>query len=283
VRHVTTTAPLRDLAREDVRVSPSRLDALEECELDWVIGDLGADAGGTTAGVGTIVHAAMEQATATDEAALWQIVAARWGELDFESAWRDRAEQARARELVRRLSLYLRRFEAAGGTLIGAEPHFEVPIALEDAPLPPDGETPHGAVLSGYIDRVERSAGGEVVIVDLKTGKREPQTDAKVADNPQLAAYQLALEVGAIPEAAGLTPGGAKLLVLRPTAATKDYVEPRQPPMDEPSRAAFLARIRTAVDVMRGTSFIAPFEEHCRDDFSYGLCRIHTIGPVSAS
>ena len=37
------------------------------------------------------------------------------------------------------------------------------------------------------------------MIVDLKTGKREPQTDAKVADNPQLAAYQLAFESGAIP------------------------------------------------------------------------------------
>lgn len=283
VRALTTTAPLRDLSQEDVRVSPSRLDALETCQLDWVIGDLGADAGGTTAGVGTIVHAAMEQASGTDEAALWQIVAARWGELDFESAWRDRAEQARARELVRRLSLYLRRFEAAGGTLIGAEPHFEVPIALDDAPAPHDRDEPHGAVLSGYIDRVERTAAGEVVIVDLKTGKREPQTDAGVADNPQLAAYQLALADGAIPEAEGLSPGGAKLLVLRPTATTKDYVEPRQLPMDESSRTAFLARIRTAVDLMRGTSFTAPFEEHCRDDFSYGLCRIHTIGPVSAS
>lgn len=283
VRAVTSTAPLRDLSREDVRVSPSRLDALEECELDWVIADLGADAGGTTAGVGTIVHAAMEQAAGIDEDALWDVVAGRWSELDFESAWRDRAEQARARELVRRLSLYLRRFEASGGALIGAEPHFEVSIPLDDAPPPAEGEQPHGAVLSGYIDRVERTAGGEVVIVDLKTGKREPQTDAKVADNPQLAAYQLALEDGAIPAAAGLTSGGAKLLVLRPTATTKDYVEPRQAPMDEPSRAAFLTRIRGAVDIMRGTTFLAPFEEHCRDDHSYGLCRIHTIGPVSAS
>ena len=283
VQTLTTTAPLRDLSREDVRVSPSRLDALETCQLDWVIGDLGADAGGTTAGVGTIVHAAMEQASGTDEAALWQIVAARWGELDFESAWRDRAEQARARELVRRLSLYLRRFDAAGGTLIGAEPHFEVAVALEDVPAAQDRDEPHGAVLSGYIDRVERTAAGEVVIVDLKTGKREPQSDAGVIDNPQLAAYQLALAEGAIPEAAGLPPGGAKLLVLRPTATTKDYAEPLQPPMDESSRAAFIGRIQSAVDVMRGTSFTAPFEEHCRDDFSYGLCRIHTIGPVSAS
>ncbi|MGB4778059.1 RecB family exonuclease, partial [Microbacterium sp.] len=272
----SSTGPLLDPDREDVRVSPSRMQALEECQLDWVIGDLGADAGGTVAGLGTLVHAAMEHADGIDEAALWAVVEGRWDELEFESAWRDRAEQQRARDLVRRLAGYLRRFEADGGSLLGAEPHFEVPVAYD----PP---SEHGVIVSGYIDRVERTRAGEVVIVDLKTGKREPQTDAKVADNPQLAAYQLALASGAIPAADGLVPGGAKLLVLRPTAATKDYVEPRQPAMDDEARAAFVARIREAAAIMSGDTFSAPFEEHCRDDYSYGLCRIHTIGAVSAS
>ena len=44
-----------------------------------------------------------------------------------------------------------------------------------------------------------------------------------------------------------------------------------------------LSSIRAAVAVMRGTSFEAPYEDHCRDEYSYGLCRIHTIGAVSAS
>ncbi|MFE7845254.1 ATP-dependent helicase [Microbacterium sp. NPDC057407] len=274
----TSTGPLRDLAIEDVRVSPSRLHTLEECELNWVIGDLGGDPGGTTAGLGTIIHAALEHAADSSEEALWAQVDARWGELAFEADWRDRAEKARARDLVRRLHVYLRRFEESGGRLIGAEPHFEVAIPLEDAEA-----FDHGAVLSGYIDRVELTPEGTVVIMDLKTGKREPQTDAKVVDNPQLAAYQLAFESGAIPEAAGFAPGGAKLLVLRPTAARSDYATPWQPPFDDESRAAFLARVRSAVSTMRGTSFSAPYEEHCRDDHSYGLCRIHTIGAVSAS
>ncbi|WP_194398038.1 ATP-dependent helicase [Microbacterium atlanticum] len=278
----TSTGALRDLTREDVRVSPSRLHALEECALNWVIGDLGGDPGSTTAGLGTIIHAALEQAAGTDEASLWAEVESRWGELTFEAPWRDRAEQARARDLVRRLHLYLRRFEDAGGTLIGAEPHFEVDIPLADAPRPLGGE-PHRVILSGYIDRVELTPEGSVVIVDLKTGKREPQTDPKVLDNPQLAAYQLAYEAGAIPAASGYAPGGAKLLVLRPTAAKADYATPWQPPFDDERREAFLARIRTAVEIMRGESFTAPYEEHCRDEHAYGLCRIHTIGAVSAS
>ena len=272
----TTEAPLRDLGREDVRVSPSRLHALEECALNWVIGDLGGDAGNAVAGLGTIIHAALEHSEGADEQSLWQAVEARWGELEFESAWRARAERTRARDLVRRLHLYLRRFDQDGGRLIGAEPHFEVDI-------PYDGGHDHRVVLSGYIDRVEQTAEGSVVIVDLKTGKHEPQTDAAVADNPQLAAYQLAFEAGAVERAAGLPPGGAKLLVLRPSAARKDYVAPWQPPFDDERRAAFVGRVRAAVDVMRGTAFAAPFEDHCRDDYSYGLCRIHTVKAVSAS
>lgn len=274
----TSTGPLRDLERENVRVSPSRLHTLEECELNWVIGDLGGDPGGTTAGLGTIIHAALEHAADSSEASLWAQVESRWGELAFEADWRDRSEKTRARDLVRRLHLYLRRFEAAGGALIGAEPHFEVAIPLDDADA-----FEHGAILSGYIDRVELTPEGTVVIVDLKTGKREPQTNAKVIDNPQLAAYQLAFEAGAIPAAVDHVPGGAKLLVLRPTATRSDYAEPWQPPFDDERRDAFLTRIRAAVTTMRGTSFAAPYEEHCRDDHSYGLCRIHTIGPVSAS
>ncbi len=293
----TSTGPLRDLSREDVRVSPSRLHALEECELNWVIADLGGDPGGTTAGLGTIIHAALEHAAGQDEAALWTEVESRWGELTFEADWRDRAEQTRARDLVRRLHLYLRRFDDSGGTLIGAEPHFEVVIPLEDgatigeprASAPDlDGDVDaqpaeHRVVLSGYIDRVELTPEGTVVIMDLKTGKREPQTDARVLDNPQLAAYQLAFESGAIPEADGHAPGGAKLLVLRPSATKSDYVTPWQPPFDDERRDAFVGRIREAVAVMRGTSFTAPYEEHCRDEHSYGLCRIHTVGAVSSS
>ncbi|MFT4230648.1 MAG: PD-(D/E)XK nuclease family protein, partial [Microbacterium sp.] len=282
----TTDAPLRDLRREDVRVSPSRLHALEECPLNWAIGDLGGDAGGAVAGLGTIIHAALEHSTGPDEAALWQSVEARWGELEFESAWRDRAEKTRARDLVHRLHRYLHEFEAGGGRLIGAEPHFEVAIPLDGADGHADAREEafeHGVILSGYIDRVELTPEGSVVIVDLKTGKREPQTDAAVADHPQLAAYQLAFESGAIEQAAGLAPGGAKLLVLRPTAASKDYAAPWQPPFDDERRAAFVGRIRTAVEVMRGTRFDAPYEEHCRDDHSYGLCRIHTVKAVSAS
>ncbi|NYF17303.1 superfamily I DNA/RNA helicase [Microbacterium sp. AK009] len=294
VRPPTSSGPLRDLARERVRVSPSRLHTLEECELNWLIGELGGDPGSTTAGVGTIIHAALEVATAgTDEDTLWEVVERRWHELVFDASWQGRAERARARDLVRRLARYLDRFDADGGRLLDAEPHFEIPLILD--PADPAGLVVGGssdgsvadaakahAVLSGYIDRVELLADGSVVIVDLKTGKSEPQTDAKVIDHPQLAAYQLAFEAGSIPGTAGRPSGGARLLVLRPTSQ-KEFVTPTQPPFDDDRRAGFLSRVHAAITVMTGESFHAPYEEHCRDEHSHGLCRIHTIGAVSAS
>ncbi|MDE0545689.1 ATP-dependent helicase [Microbacterium sp. C7(2022)] len=277
VKGPTSNGPVRDVAREAIRVSPSRLHTLEECELNWVIGDLGGDAGSATAGLGTIIHAALENSVGSTEAQLWEQVESRWGELDFEAEWRDRAERARARDMIGRLHRYLSRFEQSGGALLDAEPHFEVAIPMDTNVFP------HGAILSGYIDRVELTAEGTVVIVDLKTGKREPQTDAKVLENPQLAAYQLAFDFGAIPAATGHPSGGAKLLVLTPSSTRLDYAEPRQAPFDDERRDAFLTRVREAVSVMGGTVFRAPYEEHCRDEHSYGLCRIHTIGSVSAS
>ena len=270
----TSTAPIRDLDAEPLRISPSRIHALEQCQLDWVIGDLGGDPGGAVAGLGTLLHAALEHADAADPEALWAFVEEGWSQLEFEAAWIDEAERRRARDLVTRLAAYLRDTERAGTTLVGAEPHFEVPLPVADAA--------HPAILSGYIDRVERTRDGRVVIVDLKTGRSEATSDRAAVDNPQLAAYQLAFERGAIPEVAGAAPGGAKLLVLKGTR-NAPYAEPRQEPFDDETRAAFLGRVDEAVRVMRGTSFVAPFEEHCRDDHTRGLCRIHTIGPVSSA
>lgn len=277
----TSDGVLRDLDAEDVRISPSRLAALEQCELDWVIGDLGGDGSSTSAGLGTIIHEALELVGTPDRAALWEVVERRWKELDFAAPWVERKERALAEDLVMRLVTYLRDVERAGTRLIGAEPRFEVRI-------PQEGRA-HDALLSGIIDRVEVTADGSVVIVDLKTGKSEKTSAAAIAENAQLASYQLAFERGAIQglestnaEATSLRNGGAKLLVLR-TGSKKIYLEPLQAPFTDDTRSAFLARVDRAVEVMTGRRFTAPFEEHCRKDHSYGLCTIHTIGPVSAS
>ncbi|WP_121058097.1 ATP-dependent DNA helicase [Microbacterium telephonicum] len=277
---ITSRAPLRDLAVDDVRVSPSRLHAVEECALNWVVTDLGGAQSSTTAGLGTILHAAMETAQDADVERLWHSVEQRWGELDFDAAWIERSERARARDLVERIAAYLRDTERAHIEVVSAEPHFEVRLPIADAPPPAgDDAAPHGIVLSGYIDRVERHPDGRVVIVDLKTGRSEKTSAAAIAVHPQLAAYQLAFERAGI--AVGL-PGGAMLLVLK-SAGDKPYLTALQQPFDDATRDAFLARLDTAATVMRGDRFLAPYEAHCRDDHTYGVCRIHTVGAVSSA
>lgn len=270
----TAEGPLIDLDLEQARVSPSKLEAIDVCQLNWVIGDLGGDAGSVGAGLGTLIHAALEHADGADDAALWRAVESRWSELEFEAAWIERAERTRAQDLVARLGRYLRDAQAAGTTLLGAEPHFEFEVPVEGAALP--------AVISGTIDRVELTAEGTVVIVDLKTGRTQSASASAAVANPQLSAYQLAFEQGAIPAAVGYPSGGAKLLVLKQNR-TGPYATPTQAPFDDEGRSAFTTQIGDAVRVMGGREFLAPYEAHCRDDHTYGLCRIHTIGPVSSS
>lgn len=274
VAEPTSSTPLYDLTAEPARLSPSKLQSIDECQLNWVIAELGADSGGAVAGLGTLIHAALEHAEASDEQSLWRAVEERWGELEFEAGWIERSERARARDLVARLSRYLRDAEAAGTRLVSAEPRFELGVPVDGAA--------HPAVISGTMDRVEVTADGSVVIVDLKTGRSESTSASAATGNPQLSAYQLAFEGGAIPEVAGHPSGGAKLLVLKKTRYA-EYATPAQPPFDDDTRQAFLRRIHDAVHVVGGREFLAPYEAHCRDDHTYGLCRIHTVGPVSSS
>lgn len=273
IEQPSVDGPLYDLESERARLSPSKLQAIDDCQLNWVIGDLGGDAGGVVAGLGTLVHAALEHADGSDEDALWAAVEERWHELEFDAPWIERAERTRARDLVTRLSRYLSDADRDGVRLVRAEPRFELEVPVEGVALP--------AVVSGTMDRVEVTADGEVVIVDLKTGRSESTSASAAARNAQLSAYQLALEHDSIPEVAGLPAGGAKLLILKPTRHAP-YATPTQPPFDDETRAAFLQRIGEAVRVVGGAEFLAPYEAHCRDDHTYGLCRIHTVGPVSA-
>ena len=46
------------------------------------------------AGLGVILHSAMETAEGIDEESLWSVVEARWSELEFDAAWRERQTES---------------------------------------------------------------------------------------------------------------------------------------------------------------------------------------------
>jgi superfamily I DNA/RNA helicase/RecB family exonuclease len=265
----SSTAPLFE--DEPVPVSPSAIERLVESPLDWFLDYIAGSESGVVAAVGTILHWAMETADDISVDALWAAVESRWGELIFEAPWLAERQRDIARGFVAALAEYLADAERDGTALVGAESRFRLEVGR--------------AVLSGSIDRVERTADGRVVIVDLKTGTPETSA-ARLAEHPQLSAYQLAYASGMLDDA--LEPhgphrgGGAKLLFVKEGVRGKLYREGVQALLDEEGLAAFRARVEAAAALIAAAEFTGPAELPLfgRGDTS-GL-RLHRVREVSS-
>ncbi|KQR52595.1 ATP-dependent DNA helicase [Leifsonia sp. Leaf336] len=271
----STTEPLVDLDDPEavVKVSPSRLGTFEKSPLVWFVDEMAASPSGLAAGIGTVVHAVLEEATAagddhveTDVDALWAGIERRWTQLQFESPWIEERERRRTRGLVAGVSEYLRDFRRAGGRLLGSEGAFELDLGR--------------ARISGKIDRVEETPDGAVVIVDLKTGRSVP-TAAETASHAQLGAYQLALEHGAV-EAGERPPGGAKLLFVAKGVRGKAYREVVQDRVDEEALRRLEERVAAAAEGMAGATFAGVVDLGDRDPHAAYGYRIHLVPAVSA-
>ncbi len=171
---------------ERVPVSPSRIEAAQRCTLRWALeaaGGTPADSGQQT--LGTLVHAIAQELPTGTRAELMAALDRRWDQLGLGDGWPARATRRRAEQMVERLAGYL---QSAGEPVL-VEGQFTL--------------TTDRAVVRGKADRVERAAEGAVRVIDLKTGST-PTPQSEVATNPQLGAYQLAVEAGAFEQ---LPPG----------------------------------------------------------------------------
>ncbi|GAA1791398.1 UrvD/REP family ATP-dependent DNA helicase [Agromyces lapidis] len=269
----STTAPLVDLAGDPeavVAVSPSQIDRVEESPLGWFIDHVASPPSGIAASIGTIVHAVVEEAGARDDGdtsieALWAGVEERLREVRFEAGWVAERERRGARRMAEGAADYLAGFADDGKVLLEAEGRFTLEV---------------GRVrITGTIDRVEASADGTTVIVDLKTG-RTPPTAAQTAAHPQLAAYQLAARAGAVPNRGHL--GGAKLVYLAKPASGKGYTERAQQPFDDEAEALFRERLEAVAQTMAGGAFDGPAELGFGSRFGAWQYRVHLVPAVSA-
>lgn len=266
----STTEPLFG-PEEQVRVSPSKLEAFEQSALDWFVDTVSGTQSSVAMGLGTIVHWAMETATDPAVEAIWSAIEGRWNELLFESPWLAEQQKRAARILAGGVAEYLADFERDHKQLVGAERRFELEIGR--------------ATVNGSIDRVERDADGAVVIVDLKTGSaitRQDQIDA----HPQLGAYQLAYAEGVLDEfldeLGGHHSGGAKLLYVKKGLRSKLYREGVQAPLDDEQLEGFRERIRQAAAGMAQAAFLGAVDLDRWSSFDVASRRLHRVRAVSS-
>jgi len=256
---------------EQVPVSPSRLEAFEDSPVDWFIDSVSGTQSSTAMGLGTIVHWAMETATDSTLDAVWSVIESRWNELAFESPWLAAQQKRAARALAAGVADYLADFDREGKTLVGAESRFSIDIDR--------------ATVNGSIDRVERSADGSVVIVDLKTGNPiVPQE--KIDAHPQLGTYQLAYVQGVLDEfleeLGEHRAGGAKLLFVKKGTRGKLYREGIQTPLDEVQLEGFRTRIRQAAIGMAAAAFEGEVDLDAWGSFDVGTKKLHRVRSVAS-
>lgn len=256
-------------AAEAVRISPSALQGLHDCEVDWAIGRLAGSTSNRAAGFGSIVHDAVEHQDAADAAALEAAIADRFGELAHESSWEAERQRVDIAPMTEAIADYFQQLRGKGWRVEAADQEARFSVELEG-----------GAVLSGAIDWLEHGTdgadAGAIRVVDLKTGGRTPTSHAELG-NLQLRAYQLAIALGGIAGVDGAARTEARLFLPRLQRAKKFE---DAPPFDE-VREAFLAHLAEAARTMGGSRFRAVPAEHCSDPHAFGQCTIHVLPEVT--
>ncbi len=261
-----------------VPISASMLDAIGRCPAAWFFA---REAGGVSiahqsANLGRIVHALADavhkQELPADVGALMAEVDAVWARLAFRTPWSRKREHDRVRMAVVR---FLEWHAANPRQVLGTEVSFRSEIEI-------DGEV---VQLTGYADRLEVDAAGDVVVVDFKTGRNKP-SGPEVARNPQLALYQYAVDGGALDVLAErpVRSGGAELVQLGlsegPPAAT---VQAQSAHADQgPERDELRARLTDAAALVRAENFPARTGPQCRDCSFVAICPAKGTGSVTA-
>ncbi len=266
---LSTSTPI-GASTEKPRISPSKIESFTECQVQWAVGNLAGDAVGNARAIGTIVHAAVELASAFTADEMMQLVDRQWEGLEFETEWEAARSHDNIDRIVSRLEEYFQYIREEG---------FHVHRDLREAKIEVDLDD---AILTGYIDWIERSPDG-IRICDLKTGSAI--TKKAAAEHPQLGAYQLAASRGGIVDGESVEDDsvlGARLVYPKQEGASVKPMIREQAPLGREELDAFAKSVVAAAKAMAGSVFTASPEQHC---FSTGGfvpdCRVHVIRQVT--
>ncbi|AOT05722.1 ATP-dependent helicase [Arthrobacter sp. U41] len=274
-----------------VYVSPSKVETVQKSPLDWFVQAAGGEAATDFArSLGTLVHAiAQDLPDASGSEYLAELVR-RWPALGMKDNWEGKLDFQRAETMVRKLAQYVLVMRSEGRSLVGVEQDFEVKLPDVAAPAGSPGTAAAGsenaggpwparpAVLRGQVDRLEIDAEGRLVVVDLKTGKRQPGK-SDLDRHPQLGAYQAAVLAGGFAgpdDGPPPLPGGAVLAQLGTT--TKSPGIQAQAPLD-PANNWALDMVGDAARVMSGNTFEARHDPSKGGHGGHG-CRLPEVCPL---
>jgi RecB family exonuclease len=259
-----------------VSLSASALQGLLTCPAQWF---LQQEAGGTVVsstaqGFGIIVHALADRVAKGELGPgpalikdLMALVDDVWDRMSFRTPWSGEREREAVRDALARFVAWQSRPGAR--THVSSEGRI---IATADLP---DGQQVR---LIGYVDRLELDDNGDVVVVDLKTGKYAP-TDTSLPENPQLGLYQLAVDHGAADEAVGrpVRSGGAELVQLR-LGSDLPKVQPQAPQVPDADGVTVIEhQLMAAASIVRDEAFVARPGPHC------DRCDFHAVCPTKSS
>lgn len=240
---------------EKVRVSPSKVESVSRCSLRWALEAGGGTAPDATAqSLGTLVHAIAQDAPRGSHHELAQELERRWPELALPEGWPTTRARRHAEGMIEHLASYV----ADAGDPVLIESEFTVEIGR--------------AVLRGVADRIERVGDDAVQVVDLKTGRRKPSI-AEAKTNPQLGAYQLAVEEGAFDLPEGTTSAGAQLVFLAGAATPTVRAQPALTP-DEDGGSWARDVVEDVADTMAASAFEATVNDMC------GMCPVRRACPA---
>ena len=246
----STTATLVD-GSAPIGLSPSSVEQLLNCPLRWVLQRNGGDKSAANAATtGTIIHTlaqALANRTPLEDAR--KVLENAWSELDMGAAWFSRREFARTSAMLDNFTDW---YQASRANLTLVE--AEVKVAAE---LGTDSDEHPTVRISGQIDRLEKDVLGRLVVVDLKTGKN-PVTAEDAKNHPQLATYQLALQIG------GETPGGAHLVYVNKSDRKTGATQRNQPALDDAAIEEWKGHVRAAATATVGPKYLAVMSDKCR-------------------
>lgn len=255
----STDDPLWTPESGPLTLSPSNVDALTRCSLRWVLErNGGRDGDGTPALTGSLVHTLVQAvAGQLDPAEVTAALRDIWERVDTGAGWYSARELERAEGMLGHFREWLR---------ISRSELEEVGVELPvDATIPadPDSDPDELAVrLRGRVDRLETDAEGRPVVVDVKTSKN-PITKADADEHAQMAAYQVALAHGGVPEFGDTPPGGARLVYVSTANRNSGAAERVQAPLTPELLDEWIGVVRRAARASIGPTYSATPNPGC--------------------